>query len=146
MKLDLDFDLTQTSTEMPRLVAGDYLCKVKSAEIEENSRKDGHNLKVTFSTLEEGESTEGDAINPGFPLTKWFPLQQSSNDKAPPFERDLAILTDAVFKIEDPEDRPPFTNDLIDKMHGEEVVIRAKLRNSEDFGLQNDVARIMPAE
>lgn len=143
--LDLNINLSEVDTSMPRLALGDYILRVKEAKVAESSNTPGNNnLVVVFETTEEATGLNGETISPGFQLTNWYPLQQSEKENAPDYRKNIAILLDAVFKVKDPEDRPALTNDLLPQFIGEEVVAKVKLRGSEDdqYGIQNQIGRL----
>lgn len=137
--LDLNIDIKNVDTSMPRLLAGQYLCKITEASVAANKAGTGHNLMVIFSTLEEGESNQGKVLAPGQQFRKYYPLQQSENENAPDFRRDLTTLFDAAFKVSDPADRPAITVDNIAALNGEEVVVSVNLKEDPEYGLQNEV-------
>lgn len=144
--LDLNIDLDGVKTGMPRLQAGDYLCAVKTAEILANKAGTGHNLLVVFKTLEEAVSQDGDSLGAGMEVRKYYPLQQSANENAPDFRRDLAVLYDAAFKIEDENDRPPINKETIASLVQEEVLVKVSFEHDDQYGAQNTVRRVLAVD
>lgn len=142
MKLDLNIELKGIDTSMPRLEAGEYLCSIKEVKMEENKAKTGHNMVVQFATMEDAQSTTGDTLAPGWTLSKYYPLQQSENEKAPDFRRDICRLVDAAFKIEDDSDRPDLNEETLLQLVGQEVVVKVALRESDEYGIQNEIKSI----
>lgn len=140
--LDLNIDVKDVSTAMPRLAENEYICSIKSATVEENKAKTGNNLVVVFATTEEAEDQNGEPLGAGIQVRKYYPLQQSSNERAPDFRRDLTILVDAAFNIDEAHNRPTITNETLAQLVGEEVSVRVRLRESDQYGLQNEIARI----
>lgn len=101
LPLDLDLDLNSVDTSRQIPIQGDYRARVVSADIKPNKAGTGRNLAVQFELTQNATSVqaaqqgaEGD-INPGYKVTRYYPLQQSENPKAPRFEADLARLQDA---------------------------------------------------
>lgn len=142
--LDLNTDLSGVSTDMPRLADGDYPCGIKSTEIAENKAGTGHNMCVIFKTTEEGFDQNGEPLNAGMEVRKYYPLQQSENPNAPDFRRDICVLIDAALGT-DQNTRPALTEELIASLVGEEVTVGVKLRESEEYGLQNEVKYVRAA-
>jgi len=140
--LDLELDLTDVDTSFPTLQENTVLVRVINAEIvptkkdnEDGSKK---NLMMTYATVTENPSTSGDVIAPGYPLKEWYPLQQSDNPNAPDYKVGLAKLLEALFG-----ERPQFNQATIDMMGGKEALALVKVRETEEFGKQNDVKRLI---
>jgi len=136
--LDLDIDLNDVPTTMPRLATGDYHCKIKEAAPKPNSKGTGHNLEVTFATQDEGTSTDGDTIRAGYEIRKWYPLQQSDNPDAPSFKRDLRVLCNAAFGADDGEELPPL-REILPRLLGADVVARVKFKEDPQYGPSNEI-------
>jgi hypothetical protein len=97
------------------------------------------NLVVQFKTTSDSPDVTGEkVISAGFPITKYYPLQQSSNDKAPDFRADLARLQDAVEGTEQ-GNRPPF-NPF--NYTGKLVMGKLKVVTSDEYGTQNEIAKL----
>ena len=106
----------------------------------ENKKKNGHNMLVKFKLAQDGQSTDGAPIKSGYPLRKYYPLQQSENENAPDFRRDIAILFDAAFKVgEDKSQRPDVNMETIASLSGREVIASVKVEDDETYGQTNAV-------
>lgn len=137
--LDINVNLREVDTSMPVLEKGKYGAVIKDCEVLENKEKTGHNLKVSFATIEPGTSTKGEPVNPGFPLSRFFPLQQSSNPKAPPFLRDICKLIDAALGTDDTT-RPENLNSALEDIKGRELTLVLTVREATDeYDATNDV-------
>ncbi len=138
--LQLDIPTQEVDTAMPRLIDGDYPCRVDKQEIVPSKQGEGkHNLLVIFKTTVPAESQKGDSVNAGYPVRKYYPLQQSENPDAPDFRRDLCLLLDAAYNVEDPANRPNITNDTLAGLMGKEVLVKVKLVDDEEYGWSNEV-------
>jgi hypothetical protein len=144
--LSFEIDMTETSTDMPRFPKGEYLFAIKEAKIEPNKAQTGHNLLVIFASREATKSHTGDPISPGYTVRKYYPLQQSDNENAPDFKRDIAILLDAAFGVKNPADRPKLNTETISALVQRPVVLALSLKDSDDFGLQNEIRSVKPVE
>jgi hypothetical protein len=138
--LDLNIDLTDVSTTMPVLSSGLYNMVISDMEVQENKKKTGNNLVVTFKTttaetsVQAMEKGEADDLKPGYPVKKWYPLQQSDNENAPDFRRDLAALQEAAVGSKGLFD--------MDQIRGKAVAVKIGVSDSEQYGLSNDVNRV----
>ena len=95
--LGLGLDLSQVDTSRPCLPEGLYVLEVGAVELKANKAETGRNLVVQFKTVTDAMDHTGAKLIPvGFAVTKYYPMQQSDNPKAPDFKRDLAFLQDAV--------------------------------------------------
>jgi hypothetical protein len=143
--LDFSLDLNDVDTSMPVLVAGSYIAVIKEAEILPNKDGDGHNLRVKFATTAPATSTEAqspDDVQPGYPFTRYYPLQPSKKNADFDFRKGIAELQDAALKCER-GNRPPFS---VDDLKGKEVVVVIKVRTDTEGPYagrsSNDVARV----
>lgn len=136
--LNLNIDVASVDTSMPRLAPGPVAAVIDKAEVLENKQQTGHNLLVIFKTTEPVESTQGGVINPGYQLRKYYPLQQSANENAPDFKRDLAVLYKAAFG-----DNPPaLTEESILQLIGQQVELVTKVTTDPEYGEQNEIRSI----
>lgn len=140
--LNLNIGLGDVDTSMPRLASGKHLMGIKKAEVGPNKAGTGHNLLVSFATKEPAESTAGDVLNPGFQVRKYYPLQQSDKENAPDFRRDIAVLIDAAYNVDDANNRPTLSQETIAGLVGREVVVTVKVTQSDEYGEQNEVGMI----
>jgi len=131
IEFDCNIDLAGVSTKMPVLQADHYAAIVKEAKVEPNKEKTGRNLVVKFTITTEGVSTTGEPVNAGYPVTKYYPLQQSPNPKAPDFRRDICKLIDACYGCEE-DTRPALNGETISAMLGKEVLLKLKVRSADD--------------
>ena len=143
--LDANIELAGVDTSMPVLETNENLpVVIKDVDVASNKDKTGRNLVVKFATLNEERSTKGDPVNAGYPLTKYFPLQQSKNDKAPDFRRDICKLIDACFGTTQ-EDRPSLNSETIEALKGKELLVSVKIREATDeFDAQNEIRSFKP--
>jgi hypothetical protein len=140
--LNLNIDLAGVQTAMPVLPAGKHPFVVDNAEVKpgkEDPTK--RNLVVTFALAAVVSLADGTNINPGYKLTKFYPLQQSDNPKAPDFKRDIAVLFDAVYDT-DESTRPPLTGETVMGMFGKPVLVNVTVEQDPTYGTQNRVGRI----
>jgi hypothetical protein len=141
---NLNIDTNDVDTSMPCILDKKVGATITEATIEQNKRGNGFNLVVKFSTSTVAEGSAG-PINPGYPLRKYYPLQQSENPKAPDFRRDIALLIDAVFQPESPASRPPLNTETVNDMIGKEVILKLKIEESDEYGAQNSVTGVIAA-
>lgn len=139
--LGLGLDLSGVDTSRPALPEGMYVLEVKEVKREPNKAQTGFNLVVVFVTTSESPDVTGEkTINPGFPIRKYYGLQQSDNAKAPDFKADLARLQDAVEGTEQ-GNRPPFNPfNYVGKM----VMAKLKVETTDEYGTQNNIAKLEP--
>jgi len=142
--LDCNIELAGVDTSMPRLETGDHAMVIKSVEVKPNKAETGKNLVVTFATTGNAISTKGEPVNPGFPVTRYFALQQSDNPKAPNYLRDICKLIDAALGTTQ-ENRPNLNGETLASLVGKEVLCKIKVRAADgDFDESNDIADIKP--
>lgn len=139
--LNLNIDLAGVSTAMPVLPAGKYPFHLISGEVKagkDNPNK--NNLLVTFGLAQDVGLADGSVLSAGFKLSKYYPLQQSDNPKAPDFKRDLCVLVDAALGT-DETNRPNLgaaLNDII----GRTVMASIVVENDPVYGAQNRIGRL----
>ena len=99
-----------------------------------------HNLRVKF-VLEEGtNATHNDEkVSAGYPLQRYYPLQQSDNENAPDYRRDLKALVAAALNIGKDEHVPSLKECVVEGLLIDKPVkLKVKLVDDEEFGLTND--------
>lgn len=159
--MKININLPEVDTSRPVAEPGDYNCIIKVAKVEESAatREDESlsederkfNLRVQFTLLEDAPSHKpsGQPMKAGMGFSKWYPLQQSDNPHAPPFERDLTVLFDAAHSIEDPADRPIITEDnyleVFTSLLGRSVIVRVTAEEDPTYGWGNSVSRVYAA-
>lgn len=137
--LGLGLDLSGVDTSRPVLPEGSYILEVGKVERTENKAKTGFNLVVQFKTTADSPDVTGERVmSAGYAITKYYPLQQSANEKAPDYKADLARLQDAVEGTEQ-GNRPPF-NPF--NYVGRLVHAKLKIRTDDEFGTQNEIGKI----
>lgn len=143
--LGIGGDLNAVDTSMPVLTEGLYELEVDDVSVKENKAGTGRNLVVRFKTTQPATSVQGAErgeehdINPGFPVSCYWPLQQSDNPDAPDFLQRHAEFQDAVLGTEK-GNRPQY-NPFAYK--GSKVIARIKVTKDETYGLGNDVKRLI---
>lgn len=138
---DLNVDITDTDTTIPRLPDCQVAAEITKATVAENSRQDGMNLVVDFATLEEHEAADGKrTVNAGYPLRTWYPLQQSDNPKAPDFRIGLAELSDAALGTS--QGNRPSLKEMVSALPGRKVSVRIQFEEDEQYGPSNRVRRV----
>lgn len=140
--LDINVDLSNVDTTRPCLAAGAHLCRIGDAKVEQNKAQTGYNLVVPFQTIDSATSVKGDEIAAGHRITKWYPLQQSDNPKAPPFEVDIARLSDAALGTE--QGSRPNLRELVSSISGREVIVKTKVGSLNDLPTE-EIVGIYPA-
>ena len=137
--LGLGLNLGDVNTSRPCLPEGIHALNIKSVEVKANKAETGRNLVVVFETVNESVDSTGEkTISPGFPITRYYALQQSDNEKAPDYRADLARLQDAVEGTKQGE-RPPFNPyNYVGKL----VLARIKIKHSDEYGDGNEIARL----
>jgi hypothetical protein len=144
--LSFEINMTEVNTDMPRLPKGEYLFGIKEATVAPNKEQTGHNLMVIFELRQPATSHTGDPINAGYPVRKYYPLQQSQKENAPDFRRDIAILLDAAYGVKNPADRPKLNTETIAGLAQRNVVLVLNLKDDENYGLQNEIRSVKPVE
>jgi len=140
--LNLNVQLADVDTSMPRLASGDQAIRIDSLEVVESKKTPGNfNLMTIFSTTEPAASTRGDVINPGYKLRRYYPLQQSETEGAPDFKRDLAVLIDAAMGTNQ-SDRPELNDETARLLIGRVVSARIKVSEDEVYGESNDIGML----
>lgn len=146
--LNLNVELAGVDTARPLIPDNSQVpMLVKEVAVDDNKARTGKNLIVTFATAAPCVSTKNKQINPGFVLTKYYPLQPSqkqidSGMGDRPFI-DLSMLVDALFGT-DESNRPNLTGEVVSQMTGKQALVVIRIRDSEDYGEQNEIARVLP--
>ena len=144
-----DFDPNEVDTSRPLLPAGDVQMQVKAISVvDSKNNATNKNLMVVFATTEPVHTPDDKVINPGFQLTKYYPLQQSSNEKAPDYRVDLTRLIDGVLGTS--AGARPRLSDAIPLMIGRNVMVSVTVRkpkpgsSEEQYGDSNEIKKISP--
>lgn len=149
---DLEINLTGVSLAPPLLAPGSYPFIVKSAVKKENKQGTGYNFVVEFELTSDAVSEKNVAagnyeerdIPAGRTLTKWFPLQQSENPKAPDFRADIIRFYMAVFNCAQ-ADVPTFSTNR-EGVVGAPIVLTVKTGlPSGGFAASNEITKMAPA-
>mgnify|MGYP000281788675 CR=1 FL=1 len=149
---EYEISLADVKLTPPVFAAGAYAFEVVKQEVTDNKAGTGKNFVVTFASLasatskdkvQAGESDAND-IPAGRQLTKYYPLQQSDNPKAPDFRADLTRLMMALHNCSQ-ADCPPFrtSNDLT----GKKLVLQLRVAPANEatgYGESNEVSKYMP--
>jgi hypothetical protein len=137
--LGLGIDLGGVDTSRPVLPDTQHVLEVEKVDVTDNKAKTGRNLVVTFKTVNDSPDITGERIiSAGYKVTKYYPLQQSDNPKAPDFKADLARLQDAVEGTKQGE-RPPFNPyNYVGRM----VLAKLKVRTDDEYGTQNEIGKL----
>lgn len=137
--LGLGMDLSNVDVSRPVLPETEVVLVTDKVEVTDNKAKTGRNLVVVFKTVNDSPDVTGEKIiSAGFPITKYYPLQQSDNPKAPDFRADLTRLQDAVEGTSQ-GNRPLFhPHNYVGKM----VAARLKIRMDEEFGNSNEIGKL----
>jgi hypothetical protein len=138
--LGLGLDLSDVDTSRPILPEGIMVLEIGKVGREASKKVAGNfNLVVEFKTTSDSPDVTGEKVLPaGWKLTKYYPLQQSSNDKAPDYKADLARLQDAVEGTEQ-GNRPPFSPF---NYTGRLVMGKIKISTTDEYGTQNEIAKL----
>jgi hypothetical protein len=137
--LGLGMDLSTVDVSRPCLPEQMHVLSIDSVEVKPNKKETGRNLVVVFKTVNDSPDVTGaKIISAGYPITKYYPLQQSDNEKAPDFKADLARLQDAVEGTKQGE-RPPFQPfNYVGKL----VMARIRIKKDEEYGDSNEIAKL----
>lgn len=141
--LGLGMNLSEVDTSRPCLAEGVHMLSIATVTVADNKALTGKNLVVEFQTVNDSPDVSGEKIiGAGWKITKYYPMQQSDNPKAPDFRADLARLQDAVEKTSQ-GNRPVFSpfNYI-----GQMVVARLKVKQDDVFGMTNEIAKLEPVE
>ena len=139
--LGLNIDLAGVSTAMPVLPAAKYPMHIASVEPKQGKDDPNkRNLLVSFTTAEDVTLADGSIISAGFKLSKYYPLQQSDNPKAPDFRRDLAVLVDAALGTD--ESNRPSLGEAAASLAGRTVIASLAIENDPVYGSQNRIGRL----
>ena len=154
--LSFSFSLADVDLSRPLLSAGSYLMRIASTKVEESKNKPGNfNYVVVFETT--GAATSRDAalngnadandIGAGYKLTKYYPLQQSDNPKAPDFRQDITRLWLAVYNAKTPAEAPGFDAeaDIVGKELSVTVRV-AKAAPDSQYGDSNEIQKIQAVQ
>jgi hypothetical protein len=139
--LGLGLDLGNVDTSRPVLPEQLHVLEIGSVEVKPNKAENGRNLVVVFKTVNESPDASGQQmIQPGYQITKYYPLQQSANEKAPDYKRDLAKLQDAV------EGTTMGSRPLFQPFNyvGKLVIAKLKIRKDEEYGDSNEISKLEP--
>jgi hypothetical protein len=139
--LGLGIDLSGVDTSRPCLPEQLHVLNIDKVEIKPNKKETGRNLVVVFKTVNDSPDVTGARIiSAGYPITKYYPLQQSDNEKAPDYKADLARLQDAVEGTKQGE-RPPFQPyNYVNKL----VMARIRVKKDEEYGDSNEISKLEP--
>lgn len=137
---NLDIDVANVDTSRPCLPKGLYPFEIKDVQILPSKAKPGNrNLRVDFSLSDPAEALSGVMINPGYVVSKYYPLQQSDNPKAPDFKVDIAKLLEAALG-----EKQPLSAQAARELIGRKVILSLKVTNSEEYGASNEVSAVKP--
>lgn len=142
--LGLGVNLNEVDTSFPVLAEGTYPFTVAEMEVvpkadDPNKR----NLKVKFALAsEEAQSTKGEKLSQGYPVTSYYPLQKSDHPDAAPdgFAKQISKLVDAIFGTDDdtrPAQMPAFSECI-----GRQVMAVIKVTEDDQYGTSNNLARV----
>lgn len=149
--LSFNFDLSTVDLSRQLLSGGSYLMRIAESKVEESKKVPGnYNYVVTFETVtgavshknqQAGDDTED--IGAGYKITKYYPLQQSDNPKAPDFKQDITRLWLAVYNVKSPADAPAFDTeaDIVGKELSVTVRV-AKAAPDSQYGDSNEIQKI----
>lgn len=145
LPFDIVVDLAGLDTSVPHFQSGKYPFRVKSAEVvykkDDETKK---NLKVQFTNLQEEQAYEGGTMRPGMVVSKFFPLQQSDDPKAPNYLVDIARFIDAAFKTGQ-DDRPPLSAETIAQLPGKDLELAVRTdKNKDTDEIQTSVVGFKP--
>ncbi len=141
--LGLNIDLNGISTATPVIPAGQQPFNIDTVTVEQSkSDPNKRNLKVKFTLAVDVAAADGGIISAGFPLTKYYPLQQSDNAKAPDFRRDLCVLVDAALKTD--ESTRPNLGQALGAIQGQTVMVNLAVEHDDRYGPQNRIGRLTP--
>lgn len=131
--LDLGTNPQEVDTQAPVLVDGEYRFVIAKADVVEAppEKDQTHNLRVQFATTGEERTTQGGTVQAGYPVSRTYPLTKS-------WERDIAKLVDAALQCEASE-RPSSWVECFNQLPGRELFVRVTVRDSDQYGLQNDI-------
>lgn len=137
--LGLGIDLSSVDVSRPCLPEQVHVLVIDKVEVKPNKAETGRNLVVVFKTVNDSPDVTGARIiSAGYPITKYYPLQQSENEKAPDFKADLARLQDAVEGTKQGE-RPAFSPY---NYTGKLVMAKLKIRKDDEFGDSNEIVKL----
>ena len=138
--LGLGLDLNTVDTARPVLPEQIHALAIDKVDIQDSKSKAGNrNLVVTFKSVNDSPDVTGARIiSAGYPITKYYPLQQSDNPKAPDFQADLARLQDAVEGSKQGERGPFNPYNYVGKI----VLAKLKVRKDDEFGDSNEISKL----
>lgn len=142
----LNLDLKSVDTTPPRIEDGTKaILEIAKAECLGNKAGDGYNLLVEFKTTDELPNNKGTSMQPGYTLSKYYPLQQAEQKPgkgAPPdFKIDLTKLVLAAYDVAQSE-APEFNDETVSGLVGKRVSATIKLKDDPQYGPSNEVANI----
>lgn len=133
--LDFNIDLTEVKVAYPSLAVGKHKATITKMErVAWRDKPDKSSLVVEMTLAEPAHDTKGNAVNPGYVFRHRIALQQSDNERAPDFRRDLATLIDAVEGTSDKTGRPPFTGAWCESAIGKLVEVEFKVAKDPQYG------------
>lgn len=136
--ISLDVDLTAVDTSIPVLNKGLYDLMIKGMTKEPNKDQTGYNLKVELQTTTKETSVQGNALNPGFKLFIYIPLQTKEGSTFD-YRTKLAQLQEAALG----EKRAQFNSE---ELIGKVVRASCKPEDTDEFGLTTRVGRLSKPE
>jgi len=125
-------DLSTVETGMPLLPEMLVALQVTEINLTPNKAGTGHNLNIKFATTEPMTSTEGKAINPGFPVFDLISL--APTEKYDPKPK-LAEFKEAATGSK----TGPFNP--IEQYIGAVVTVRLGIERSDEYGNKNRIKR-----
>lgn len=135
---NLNIDTESVDTSRPYLPPGTYPFNIKDISVVPSKNAPGNkNLKVDFVLADAVEAANGVPVNPGFPLSKYYPLQQSPKANAPKFEVDIAVLIESALGV-----KAPLSSEVARELIGKTVGLTLKVTQSEQYGTGNEIARV----
>lgn len=148
----LSLRLNEVDTSLPLLAEDTYILQIEAAELVPSKDNPSLlNLKVQFVTTSEATDDKGKTINPGYKLTRFYPIPSElrDQDKNDMFLRGLTLLALAVCDLKNTESDkaklPEFDEAFIAEMAGKQVkakVKTSKTKEGDEYGPKSEVSSV----
>lgn len=140
----LNINLSDVDTSIPVLEANDYLVEIGQATASQMKDSDDWMVVVPLTLLSDAQSTSGAIVKAGFKLRYTIMLYADpEHANAEYAKQNMAGLVDAAFKIERKEDRPPFSEEVLNQMVGLQVIASVEPKQSKNgTEIFNNVKRL----
>lgn len=145
---NLNVNIGDVDTSRPFIVDRTQVpATIDNMDVVDSKSSDGKNLVVYFKTSEPAPSTkEGQVINAGYTLRKYYPLQASPKQieagREDGWREDIASLVDCALGTDNDSRPSELTQELLQELFAKKVLLTVRLEESDQYGMSNSISRV----